>query len=304
VSLCFAHLSDPERQYGGVRLWGTVGWVAPGLALGWWLSDPAVVRWLLEWLRPYEPRGGLADSQRLAALLAFALAAYSLTLPHTPPAKRRTSWLAPLGALRLLRARPFAVFAACSVGLCVTIPFSFQLTPLLLEHLGVPRPWLSPTLTISQSMEVVSLGLLPVLLLRLGVRGTMLLGLAAWCTALAVLMAGRPTWLVIASLALNGICVCCFLVAGQVFVHGRAASDIRASAQALLTFLNGVGLLAGNLLVGVVRELAGGDFDETFAAAVALAAALVVVFLIGFTDSGPRRASAEPLTPSNHQPEA
>jgi hypothetical protein len=287
VAMCFAHLPDPERSYGSVRLWGTIGWVAPGLFLGLWFSDLPAVNAALAWLRPESPRSELADALRLGAVLAVILAAYALTLPHTPPTRARkaalTSWLAPLGALRLLRQRAFAVYCVCALGVCIAMPFSSQVTPLLLEHLGIHRSWIPPALTVAQSMEVVTLGLLPVLLLRLGVRGTMLLGLGAWALALGVLTLGEPTELVVASLCLNGVCICCYLVAGQVFVNGRARGDIRASSQALLTFVNGTGLLIGNLLVGWVRG-ATGAFAPTFATAAAVACAALVIFLVGFTD--------------------
>jgi MFS family permease len=303
ASICFAHLADPGRTYGSVRLWGTVGWVVPGLLLGWWFSDPAWFAGFLVWVRPQAPRGELADALRLGALLSFALAGYALTLPHTPPARPAAdrSWLAPLAALRLLRRRPLAVYCACSFGVCVAIPFNSQVTPLLLEQqLRIDRGWLSPTLTLAQSMEIVTLGLLPWLLLRLGVRGTMALGLLAWVALLTVLAVGGPPGLVVAALGLNGVCVCCFLVAGQVFVNGRADREVRCSSQALLAFVNGAGLLAGHLLVGWVREQAGGSFGPTFTTGAVVAGATLLVFLLGFTESGAARDEA--LAPQTDDP--
>ena len=108
------------------------------------------------------------------------------------------------------------------------MPFVIQLIPLFLDHLGLPRPWLSPVLTLSQSAEVVSLGLLPMILLRLGIRGTMFVGLFSWALYLGILALGQPTWLVICSLSLNGLCISCYIVAGQVFINSRARGDIRA----------------------------------------------------------------------------
>src|SRR5262249_53783206 len=156
--------------------------------------------------------------------------------------------------------------------------FYQQVLPLLLSHLGLPTKWLFPLLTLGQVLEFVSLFLLPMLLLRLGVRGTMLLGLAAWGLAMAVWTVGRPAGLVAAALCCNGLCVCCFLVAGQVFVNSRARGDIRASAQGLLAFLNGTGMLLGNLLVGWVRVRTRGSFPQTLGVGTALAIALLLVF--------------------------
>jgi MFS family permease len=261
------HLAAPEKEFGRVRLWGTIGWMVPGWLLGLWFGHG---------------HSDKADSIRLASLLTFALSAYALTLPHTPPRRRASGWLAPVAALRLLRGRAFVVYFVCILGVCVTIPFTSQVTPLLLEHCGVPLSWLPPTLTLGQSMEVASLALLPMLLLRFGVRGTMLLGLGAWATALVILTVGHPVWLVIGSLTLNGLCICCFIVAGQVFVNRKVSGDVRASAQALLTVFNSAGLVTGNLLVGWVRQLVDQDFPSTFTVSAAIALALLVLFGVGF----------------------
>src|SRR3972149_5152138 len=36
-SLSFHHLPDRDRDFGKVRLWGTVGWIAAGIGIGQWL---------------------------------------------------------------------------------------------------------------------------------------------------------------------------------------------------------------------------------------------------------------------------
>jgi predicted MFS family arabinose efflux permease len=289
TTLAFAHLPHPERDFGRVRMWGTVGWVLANLLLGYWFSDPAWLGWVAA-VRPGRVQSEHADLFRLGGLLALALAAYALTLPHTPPARRIdarfSTRFAPLAALHLLRHRAFAVYAVCTLGVCVTLGFTTQTIPLFLKAAGIPFQWISPTLTLSQSMEIVSLALLPMLLLRLGVRGTMLLGLVSWVVALGVLTVGEPLWLVVSSLSLNGLCICCFLVSGQVFVNSRARGDIRASAQALVTFTTGLGMLIGYVLAGWVREEAHGEFPPTFGVAAAIALTLAGIFFVLFRDDG------------------
>jgi hypothetical protein len=263
--------------------------MAAGWLLGYWLANPA---WLGRWaggLRPGRPCGAwseLADAFRLGGVLSFVVAGYALTLPHTPP-RRGPGGPAPLAALGLLRGWPFAVYCACTLGVCATLSITTQGTPLLLKQLGVPDPWLTPTLTLAQVTEVLSLAVLPMLLLRLGVRGTMLVGLGAWTAALGVLAVGRPVGLIIGSLGFNGLCITGFLVAGQVFVNRQARGDLRASVQALVTFVNGLGMLAGNLLVGLLRRQAGGGLPQVFAVGAAIMACLLLVFVVGFRDRQP-----------------
>jgi hypothetical protein len=258
--------------------------------LGWAFAAQALASLaspLLAWIRPGHPSSELSDACRLAGLLAWTLSGYALTLPHTPPRYRPGSWLAPVAALRLLRDRSFAVYCAGSLGVSLTFAFGSQNTPLLLEALGIPRPWLAPTLTLSQSMEVFSLALLPLLFLHLRLRSIMLLGLGLWTLGLTVLAVGKPLGLVVFALGSWGICVSCYLIAGQVFVNSRARGDIRASAQGLLSFVNGLGSLAGHLLVGWVRRTTQGDFVATFAVAAGLALVFTLLFFVGFTGKEP-----------------
>lgn len=284
TSLSFANLETPENEFGQIRLWGTIGWVVSLWLMSFWLD---IEVWV-------SPGGGqhLADIFRLSAILSVVLGFYALTLPHTPPQRLVGAWLAPAKALKLLGRPGFAIYTTVTLGLCVTLPFVGQVVPLLLKHLDIADSWVARSLTISQVMEVTTLALLPMFLLRFGTRGTMLIGLIAWTLGLVALMVGQPRPFVIGALTMNGLCVSCYLVAGQVFVNRHAQGDIRASAQGLFTFINGIGLLAGNLLVGFVRELFDQRFTPTFAVGAAGALALVVAFFVGFPSEDEELAEA------------
>ncbi|MEY4613411.1 MAG: hypothetical protein RL179_1384 [Planctomycetota bacterium] len=243
-TICFIHLKDPERQFGIVRLSGTIGWMLPG-----WI--------LLILIRVFSNNNlqGIASEQFLiGSVFGVIVAVYSLTLPSTPPSPSKIDKFAPFAALKLLKGWPFATYCLCTLGVCITQPFTTQATPLLLEYLGIVQPWLSPTLTISQISEVLSLFLLPMFLLRLGLRGSMLFGLICWTIALGILSIGQPLGLVVPSLALNGLSVTGFLVTGQVYVNMQAKGDLKASVQSLLTFVQGIGLVLGHILVGLLRS--------------------------------------------------
>src|SRR5262245_33818688 len=121
TAVCFTHLSSAQKQYGPVRMWGTIGWMVQGWALGYWFSNPAWAAPVLAWLRPEHSASALSDALRLGSLLALVLAVYACTLPHTPPRHRSGSLLAPLAAMKLLRERSFAVFCVCTFGMCVSI---------------------------------------------------------------------------------------------------------------------------------------------------------------------------------------
>lgn len=281
-TICFAHLPNPARQFGGVRMWGTIGWVVQGWILAYWLSSPLWIQTLLQNVRPTQTFGVLADQFHIASIMAFIMSLYAITLPHTPPARSAKSFLAPLQAMKLLKYRHFAVFLFCHFGMCVTFRFSVQNTPLLLEQLGMPRAKLSVILTICQSTEIFALLGLQWIVIYFGIRRTILIGMTAWLFALTVLMLGQPVQLVIASLGLHGIFVGCVLVMAQVFVNKQASPDIRASALALVTFTGGLGMLTGDLVVGKIREMFPDQYTHIFTIAVVLNLALITLFFIGF----------------------
>ena len=293
TSLIFRQLEHPERHYGRIRMWGTVGWVAASWCLTAWFG-------LYGWYQEIEPPSDFADSLRLGSIAAFVLAFYAWTLPHTPPGKgaaRTRSWYArladaPLSTLHLFQNRSFVIYCVCMFGFNITLPFTIQLNPLLLDKLNVDPKLSSLYLTIAQSSEVLFLYLLPILLLRFGTKTIMMLGGISWTLGLALLSIGAPVSLVLTSLVTHGVFICCFFIAGQVFVNRQATHDIRASAQGLLLLISGSGLLLGHLLVGWIRDLTDDQFGIAYLIAAILAAALVALFLAGFT--GTRSTAISP----------
>ena len=232
ATIGFAHLKHPERQFGPVRLWGTVGWMAAAWLVGYWFTNPEWLCLGISWLRPHQPISERPDIFRIGALLSLLFVGYSLTLPRTPPQPGHDGRLAPLAALQMLRGREFFIYSLCFFGVCVTFPFGTQGSPLLLRQLHTDEANLPVLLTIAQATEVVCLGLLPLMLLRLGVRGTVLLGLTAWTTGLAVQALAPSRGLVAGSLGFNGLVIAGVFVAGQVFVNSRVHDGLRQRASA------------------------------------------------------------------------
>src|SRR2546428_8461701 len=87
-SLSFRQMNDPGREFPGVRVLGTIGWIAAGLVVGTMGLEAT------------------AMPMRLAAVGSTVLGIFSLLLPHTPPQKSgdRVTWKEVLGldALKLL----------------------------------------------------------------------------------------------------------------------------------------------------------------------------------------------------------
>src|SRR5437016_11046665 len=122
-SIAFSHIKDPQKEFGLIRVGGTIGWILAAWPFTFILVDWAKVhaanpQGLVNWLGTVLGSGltgeallrGTRWTYIVAGIASLLLAAYSLTLPHTPPKKiekgaDRFAWLE---ALKLLK-RPFVL---------------------------------------------------------------------------------------------------------------------------------------------------------------------------------------------------
>lgn len=279
-SLALRNLEDPRREFASVRLWGTVGW----MAVGWMVSGLLL---LLHGGRS-AGSGGMYEVFWMAAALSAVMAAYSATLPHTPPLAGETTGRANLRkGMELLREKDVRVFLITTFGVFLTIPLAYQVVPGYLAARGMPRAWISTAVSINQVPEVAALAVLPWFLGRLGYRGTMGLGLGAWFLRYLILATHPPLWLAVGVGVLQGVGIACFSIGGQVFLDGRAPATHRASVQAVfLVISTGLPSLLGSLAAGEwLRRTSLGDDVWVFLVPCILNGALLVYFLRGFRSS-------------------
>jgi len=282
TALTFRHLPDPARDFGPVRVWGTIGWIVSGFVLSGW-------RWL------HGSQGG-SDSLQLAAGISVLVGIFCFTLPHTPPIRNGNPW-AFVEAFRLLRNRNFVVFMGLAFVASSQLQYFSQISAPYLHRLGVSGASLPLAFTIGQWSEIVAMAvLMPLAVPRLGIRNCLLIGALAWPLRCLIYATG-PLWLILASLALNGISFTFFSIVGQVYVNDVAGKDIRASAQSLLMLVtSGLGSCLGAFLAGAVQAhftvgagaLANVDYSRVFLVPAGVLLAGVVVFAVLFRE--PKRA--------------
>jgi MFS family permease len=243
-SLAMRNLKNPGRDFGWVRLWGTVGWMVSG-----WVAS--IIMMISGSARLGQ---GAYESLWLACGLSLVASVYSLTLPHTPPlAVGRARERSMAESLELVRSAEILVFLVTSFAVYLTVPLVFQVMPGYLEARGLPRAWTAIVLTLGQLSEIAILAFLPWFFNRFGIKGTLALGIAAWFGRFLSLSINPPLWIAVAGTVLHGFGIACFTVGGQVYIDSRSGPSFRATAQAvLMVCTSGVGALLGNVLAGEI----------------------------------------------------
>lgn len=253
-SVSFNQMKDPAKDFSLIRVWGTIGWIAAGLAISYYFHwDP----------KPEVPgdKGLLQNTFLMVAIASAILGLFSFTLPKTPPkandgSKITVRDILGLEALKLLKDRNFLVFFLSSVLICVPLAFYYQHANQFLSEIGVENA--TGKMTIGQISEVLFMLLLPFFFKKFGFKMTILVGMLAWTVRYLLFAfgdAGEGVYMLLIGIALHGICYDFFFVSGQIYTDSKAGEKVKSAAQGLITLATyGVGMLGGFYIAGLITD--------------------------------------------------
>lgn len=282
-SISFENIKSAEKEFPIIRVFGTLGWIAAGIAvgqLGWGLDH----RQLL-----------------LAAGTSAVLGVFCFALPHTPPKGKQPASTtgARAGLLHLLLEPSFLVFTIASFLICIPLAFYYNLANLFLTQIDAPSP--TALQTIGQMSEVFFMAVMPLFIVRLGVKRMLAVGMLAW--VIRYFAFGSLSFpLVVFGLLLHGICYDFFFVASQIYVDSKADLAQRARAQSFIAFVTlGLGMFVGAKVAGYTYDYYAPlvstqphDWFHIWLWPAIAAAVTLVFFWFGFNDRiASREAAAE-----------
>lgn len=281
-SLCFHHLTDRDRQFGPIRLWGTIGWIAAGITMGHWLLAKHTPAGVEQDVVAAAWNAGRADAFRLSALLGLIMGVYCFTLPRTPPARHAREANAAFEAIKEIRRQPLLTLFLLAVPISVIHQFYFvHASEFLSIHqrqsdaadrfaqainnvLGVGGGGL---MTIGQMAEIAVLALIPLFAKSLSRKTLLAIGISAYALRMAIFAYSDSMPLILAGVALHGLCFGCFIFVAFMVVDENTTADVRASAQSMFGLvIFGIGIIVGSwFATSIVGNWAseGGAMDYT-----------------------------------------
>lgn len=249
-SVSFRQMADPSKEFGRIRVWGTIGWIVSGLVISFlfsWDSSEAIAS------------GALRNTFLMGSFASIALGLFSFTLPKTPPVtsastKVSISKILGLEALGLLKNRNYAIFFISSILICIPLAFYFQNANPFLVDINVSNA--TGKMAIGQMSEVFFMLLLPVFLLRFGLKKTLITAMLAWAVRYLLFAFGNSgdlAFMLLTGIALHGVCYDFFIVSGQIYTDSKAGKQYKSAAQGLITLATyGVGMLIGYWAAGKI----------------------------------------------------
>lgn len=266
-SIAFAHMKDSQKEFGLVRMGGTIGWILAAwpftfILVDWDKVHSANPQGFVNWLGTVLGSGLTGEKLKAATVWTYIvagaasllLAMFSFILPHTPANKSSGEKLAWLEALKLLK-HPFVL-----VLWLVTLVDSFvhncyfNWTGMFLgtdaAHggVGIPGNWIMPVMSVGQVAEILTMFILGATLAKLGWRATMVVGILGHAARFAVYaFFPQHAWMIIVVQILHGICYAFFFATVYIFADAYFPKDARASAQGLFNMMIlGLGALIAN----------------------------------------------------------
>jgi len=278
-SLAMHNMTNSEKQFPFIRVFGTIGWIVAGLVISQLKYDKSPNMFYIA--------GG---SGLLLGLMSFAL-------PHTPaPSKGKAFSVRDalgLDSLVLLKKPSFAVFCVCSFLICIPLAAYYSFAGTFVGKMGFEN--IAATMSIGQVSEILFMLVIPLCFVRLGVKWMLAIGMLAWVLrygffAGAASSGGDLAWMVIGGIVLHGICYDFFFVTGQIYVDNESGPKIRGQAQGFYVLLTqGLGMLIGaqlfSRLVGHYTNDADiVDWQTVWMYPAGFALVVLIIFVLLFRD--------------------
>src|SRR5579872_5380399 len=279
-SVSFKQMRDPSKEFPWIRVFGTGGWMVAGGIIG-----------VLHW----EHTGSLALTFQMAAGASLILGLMSFSLPNTPPPKKdqktKISDILGLDSIGLLKNKSYLVFFLASIAICIPLAFYYDKTNQFLNEIGMKdaagkQSW-------GQFSELFFMAAMPFFFVRLGVKKMLVLGMLAW--ALRYLFfaygdVGANYWMLIAGIAIHGLCYDFFFVTGQIYTDRFAGEKFKSAAQGFITLATyGLGMMIGYYMSGPIVDHwrispTTHDWKSIWLIPGGIAVAVMIFFMIFFSD--------------------
>lgn len=323
-SIAFAHIKDPVKEFGIVRMGGTIGWILAAwpfifLLVDWDSVSRAIqtaategkaVGWI-GWLGTVfaNPLSGekLIIGTRwtylVAGIASLLLAGFSLTLPSTPPRKAAAgeahAWARAFGLLK--HPAILVLWVVTFIDAFVHNTYFFHTETFLASSaVKIPSNWTQAVMSIGQVAEILTMFVLGATLRKLGWKATMIVGIFGHALRFLVYSyLPEHQGLIVLVQIVHGICYAFYFATVYIYVEEYCPHDLRTSAQGLFNLMIfGLGDIAAKIFwiywgnAQYTRQDGSMNWEGLFLVPAGLAILGIVTLIVFFKPSSKYPTSA------------
>ncbi len=286
-AIALKQVTNAQKEFAGIRVWGTIGWILAGLIIGWmaWETNP----------------GDLSITFKVAAIVSAVYGIFCFFLPNTPPPKagKQVSFAEVVGldAFKILKDKNYLVFLIASILICIPLAFYYGQTNQFLNELKMTGA--AGKQAMGQMSETLFLFLMPLFFARFGIKQMLLIGMIAWVVRYFLFAygdTGSNIWMLYIGIILHGICYDFFFVTGQIYTDQQAGDNVKSAAQGLITLATyGIGMYIGfwfagkytgdNAVVDSLGKTIGHNWQTIWLMPCFFAAGVALLFFVFFKNN-------------------
>ena len=242
TAIVFHHAEDARKSFGGIRMWGSIGWVSAA-----WIFSYI-------WLRGADGPTAFArlgDALKVSSGVSLLVAFYTFTLPKSHIDVKKGKSVFPIEALKVI-AKPRLILLCILIFLVSAAYqyYSFGLAPFL-QQSGYRQSDIMPLMSIGQVSEVIALSLLGFFLARFNYKTILAWGLVFNLWRFIALSLGSSVPMVLSGILCHGLYFAFFSIAVSIYFDSQCVAQARSGVQQIIGIVSsGFGTFFGNLFAG------------------------------------------------------
>jgi len=280
-AIVFHHFKNAGQNFGNIRVFGTLGWIAVSIGFGY--------LWLGGGIGGYAAADRLPDALKLSAISSAILGSYAFTLPCGVRKKSDPVHIVPVESARVLLKPQVLFLAVVSLVIGIVDRYYYFGAGPFLRHFGFTDGAIMPAMSLGQIVEVVAMGSLAFILRRLGIKLTLILGVLAEVWRFVALSMGTTKLVILSGIACHGIAYALFFTTVYITIDSHTDEKSRTGLHQLFSIItSGVGSVSASLLAGfcldtfVIDAPQGSADYQMFWMIPATASALILFALVVF----------------------
>jgi len=245
-AIAFQNLPDAGRNFGQVRMWGTLGWIAVAWLFGffWLRSNGEILAFRL------------ADALALSSISSLLLGLYAFSMPAATPGRHPLERLFPAEAFRVFMRKEVLLLSAVSFLVSFIDRFYYFGTAPFLRQIGFQASDIMPAMSIGQVPEVFAMASLGFLISKFGIKRVLAIGVLMELGRFGAFVVGKPTPLILVGLSFHGFAYAFFFTTVFIYLDRHCDRASRSGVHQLFAIIHsGFGSLTGSLVAGKTLDI-------------------------------------------------